>query len=128
RSTFSAVPRRLPTLAAKALVLAAAVAVTSALGLVAAWAATLPWHDTLGVSLDLSDGEAVRIIGGTVLYLVTIALLALAIGTLLRHSAGGISTVLGIVLVLPIVMMFIPGSFAEKVSSILPTTAGERLL
>lgn len=128
RSTFSAVPTRLPALGAKALVLAAVVAVTSVLGIVVAWAASLPWHDELGVTLDLADGEQLRVLGGTVLYLVTIALFALAVGTLVRHSAGGISAALGVILVLPIVMFFIPGSFAADVASLLPTTAGERLL
>jgi len=115
-------------LGAKALVLAAVVAVTSLLGMAVAYPATLPWHDALGATLDLGDGETVRILLGLPLYLVGVALLALAIGALVRRTAGAMATVLGLLLVVETVFALVPVRFFEVVSPFLPATAGQRLL
>ena len=45
---------------------------------------------------------------GTALYVATIALFAFAIGALLRNSAAAVATVLGVLLVLPIVFGLVP--------------------
>lgn len=128
RSSFAAVPTRLSVLAAKALVLGSVVAVTSVLGMAVAYPATLPWHDALGATLDLGDGETVRILLGLPLYLVGVALLALAIGALVRRTAGAMAAVLGLLLVVETVFALVPVRFFEVVSPFLPATAGQRLL
>ena len=128
RSTLTAVPTRVPALLAKALVLTAIVAIVSLVGVALSYVATMPFHDQLGVELDLSDGEAVRILLGTPLYLATIALLALAVGALLRHSAGALATVLGLLLVIETVLALVPLTLFENISPFLPGTAGARLI
>lgn len=128
RSTIAAVPRRLPSLWAKALVIAVSVALVTFVAVALAYVATLPFQDDLGLTLDLGDSSTVRILLGTPLYLATVALLGLAIGALLRHSAGALATVLGLLLVIENVFALIPLTFFEKVSPFLPSTAGGRLL
>ncbi|HEY3436428.1 MAG TPA: ABC transporter permease [Actinotalea sp.] len=128
RSTFAAVPRRIPALLAKALVVTVAVAVVSTVGLALAYVATIPFLNRLGLELDLSDPTTVRVLLGTPLYLSTVTLLAFAIGALLRHSAGALATVLGLLLVVENVFRAIPLTFFENVSPFLPSTAGGRLL
>lgn len=128
RSTFAAVPRRLPTLAAKALVLTV---VTFAVGLISmalSYVTTLPFHESLGATLDLSDGETLRRALGLPLYLVAVSLLGLGFGALLRSSAGAIATVVGLLLVVENVFLLVPLRFFEVVSPFLPATAGARIM
>ncbi|MBO1751950.1 ABC transporter permease [Actinotalea sp. BY-33] len=128
RSTFAANPKRLASLGAKALVLAVTVAATSAIALALAWLAVQPFASDLDLALDLADGETVRILLGTVLYLATIAVFAFAIGALLRHSAGAIAVVVGLLLVVDQVLPNLPLRFFEVTSPFLPSVAGTRLL
>ena len=128
RSTFAAVPKRVPALLAKALVVTVVVAVVTFVALVLSYVATIPFRNKLGLTLDLGDSSTLRVLLGTPLYLATVALLAFAIGALLRHSAGALAAVLGLILVVENVFRAIPLTFFEKVSPFLPATAGSRLL
>jgi ABC-2 type transport system permease protein len=128
RSTFAAVPRRLPTLAAKGLVLTAVTVLVSLVSMGLSYVTTLPFHDQLGATLDLSDGETVRMALGLPLYLVGVALLGLGFGALLRSSAGAIATVVGLLLVVENVFMLVPLRLFEVISPFLPATAGARIM
>jgi ABC-type transport system involved in multi-copper enzyme maturation permease subunit len=119
RTTFAASPRRGRVLAAKATVLAA---VTFAAGLVAI-AITVP----LGEHLLHENGNPIypasaltfaRIVVGTAALLAVAAVLALAVGTLLRRSAGAVTAVIGII-VLPYLL--------ATLSGVLPVAAEEWL-
>jgi hypothetical protein len=50
-------------------------------------------------------------------------LIALSIGTLVRHSAAGISIVLAMQFVIPGVLSLIPGNLGEHLSASLPSGA-----
>lgn len=128
RSTLAAVPRRLPALWAKALVVGVVVLIVGLVGVALSTLVTLPFHESLGLTLDLGDGATLRILLGTALYLATIGLLAFAIGALLRHTAAALATVLGLLLVVESVFAIIPLRFFQEVSPFLPSTAGGRLL
>lgn len=128
RSTLAAVPRRLPALWAKALVTAAVGALVAAVAIGLSILVTLPFHDRLGVTLDLADGESLRILGGAVLYLATLTLFALALGALLRHSAAALATVLGLLLVIETVFTALPHAFFQNVGAFLPGVAGSRIM
>ena len=49
---------------------------------------------------------------------------ALGIGALIRHTAGAIATVIGLVLVLPLLTSFLPGNWGRHVNGYLPQQAG----
>jgi ABC-2 type transport system permease protein len=127
RASLLAVPQRLPMLAAKAAVFAAAV---FAAGQVAAFAAFFAGSAILRsrAPVTLSDPGVTRAVLGAGLYLTVLGLFALAIGTILRHTAGGIATAVGVVFVLPIVAAFLPGSWGEHVHDYLPSAAGEMII
>ena len=61
---------------------------------------------------------------GAGLYLGVLGLFALAVGLLIRHTAGAITTVIGIVLVLPILSGLLPGSWGAHINAYLPEQAG----
>jgi ABC-type transport system involved in multi-copper enzyme maturation permease subunit len=119
RTTLAANPRRGQVLAAKALVIAA---VTFIAGLAGA-AVAVP----LGAHILRSNGNyiypaqtltEVRVIVGTAALLAVAAVLALAIGTVLRRSAGAVTAVIAAI-VLPYLL---------AVASVLPTGAAQWLL
>lgn len=128
RSTLAASPRRLAPLGAKALVIAVVVAIIGLMGVVLSYLATLPFHDELGVTLDLADRGELRILLGTPLYLAACALLALGVGAVLRHSAGALAAVVGLMLVVEPVLQAIPFSWSQTIAAFLPSNAGSRLL
>lgn len=54
-------------------------------------------------------------------------LFALAIGALLRHTAAGISTAIGVVFVLPIIVSLLPGSWGQHLYNYMPSVSGAML-
>jgi ABC-2 type transport system permease protein len=128
RSTLTAVPKRLPALWAKALVLTVATAGAAAVGAVLSWVVALPTLQAHDAALDLGDPQTRRILLGGVLYLVAVSLLAFAIGAIVRLSAAALATVLGLLLVVEVTFRTIPADFFRNVSPFLPGTAGHQLL
>jgi ABC-type transport system involved in multi-copper enzyme maturation permease subunit len=119
RTTFTASPRRGRVLAAKSIV---AGSVGFCVGLVAA-AIAVPLISAVvrskGIySYPLPFATDVRIVVGIAAVLAVVAVLAVAVGTVLRHSAGAVTTVI-VVLVLPYLL---------SVASPLPEAAGDWLL
>lgn len=122
RATFSAVPTRLPVLWAKAALYAV---VTFVLMLIAAFAAFLGGQQFLGThGTTLSATHAVQSIVGVAGYLTLIGVLAVALGFLLRSTAGGIATLFGVLLVLPGVGQVLPTSWQQHTLPYLPSNAG----
>lgn len=128
RSSTTAVPRRVPILAAKAIVLFVSVLAISVVSLALSWLAASPFLDRAGLALDLSEPDLLRAMLGAPLYLGTIGLFAFAVGALLRHSAAALAGVLGLLLVLENLVAALPFRFFEVVSPFLPSTAGSRIL
>lgn len=127
KATVLAAPRRTPVLAAKAAVLAAAVLVVSE---VIAWicffagSAIVHKH----VTVTLSTPGSVRAILGFGAVLAMTALIGLALGTLLRHSAAAISVALGMNLVVPILLSIVPGSLGRHLTYAMPQRAGQLIM
>jgi ABC-2 type transport system permease protein len=128
RSTLTAVPRRLPAMWAKGLVLAVATALTAAVAVALSVVVALPTLRAHDATLDLASAETQRILLGGVLYLVGVAALAFAIGAIIRVSAGALATVLGLLLVVEVLFRTLPVDFFRTVSPFLPGTAGHQLL
>ncbi len=123
RSSLLAVPRRLPMLAAKAAVFAVLMVVVAEIVAFACFfIGSAILHSRVPVSL--SDDNVLRAVVGAGLYLTVLGLFALAVGLLIRHTAGSITTVIGIVLVLPILSGLLPGSWGAHINAYLPEQAG----
>ncbi|MDR0346648.1 MAG: ABC transporter permease [Nocardiopsaceae bacterium] len=126
RASLMAVPRRFPMLAAKALVFAVIMFVAgevTAFGSFFAGSAILHSH----APVALSDPGVTRSVLGAGLYLTVLGLFAMAIGAILRHTAGAISTAIGVVFVLPIIAQFLPGSWGQHIHDYLPSAAGQMI-
>ncbi|GAA3014749.1 hypothetical protein GCM10017559_42600 [Streptosporangium longisporum] len=69
-----------------------------------------------------------RAVAGAGLYLALQALFALAIGALLRHTAAAITCVLALVLVVPNLLLMLPGETGRTIHSLFPTVVGWAIL
>jgi len=131
RSTFSAVPRRWEALAAKGVVLAASVFVASGISVWATAFITMPIANANGVEASLDGSVAMPLLGASV-YLTLIGLLAFAVGIILRSTAGAIASVLGLMLVAPVIVQLVQGFTNAKwlgtVNNVLPQNAGQPLM
>lgn len=90
RTTLAATPKRLRVLEAKAITLASICVVAGAALLVASLGLGALIFKLRDLPLTFSDATTWRIIGGTMLHLITFALACLGIGTIVRSSAGAI--------------------------------------
>jgi ABC-type transport system involved in multi-copper enzyme maturation permease subunit len=127
RTTVAAVPKRLPALWGKAATMTAAIL---AIGLPASFVTFLAGQSILArqhLSATLGQPGVTQAVIGTALYLAVAGLLGLALGTLLRSTAGGISALFGVMFALPIVAGFLPGSLSDQVNKFLPSTAGQAI-
>ena len=74
--------------------------------------------------VSLGQPGVARAVIGTGLALAVLGLFAMAIGALIRHTAGAIATVIGVVLVLPILTGLLPGTWGAHINAYLPEQAG----
>jgi ABC-type transport system involved in multi-copper enzyme maturation permease subunit len=120
RVTLTASPRRNRVLAAKAVVIGAATFVVGLPSAVAALLISEPMARSRGIFIDpVSALTEVRVLAGTALLLAVAAILALALGTVLRRGALAVTAVIAVVV--------LPYFFAGPLS-VLPAGAADWLL
>jgi len=128
RSTFSAVPNRRLVLAAKAAVFGGVVLlvgeivsfVTFLLGQ-AILSGQAP-HATLG------QAGVLRAVVFSGIYLAGTGLLALGLGTIIRHTAGAIAAFSGLVFVIPALLGVFPQSIQNSVGHFFPPVIGSAMV
>lgn len=122
-SSLLAVPRRLRMLVAKSVVFAALmIVVTEVIVFCSFFVGSAILHSRVHVSL--SDPDVTRAVVGAGLYLTVLGLFALGVGGILRHTAGAITTSIGVVFVLPILSGLLPSSWGAHLNAYLPEQAG----
>ncbi len=130
RSTMVAVPKRMPALLAKNVIVAV---VAFVVGAVSAFLSYLVAQPILGEDLDFSlstEGVLPSIIN-TGTYLAFIAVISMAIGTLLRNTAGGVVTAVALFFVVPVIIVNLLSGLADWIpdaARFLPTNAGDQLV
>lgn len=128
RSTLAAVPTRLPALAAKAVLVAGVGFLLGVVGVAVSYVVSYP---LLGAdaAASLSDPEVQRIFWGSGLYLSGVGLLGLAVGTIIRHTAGAVTLILGVLLLLATMwqLLMMTSDWFTRSYAYLPSTAGERI-
>ncbi|SMG29137.1 ABC transporter permease subunit [Agreia pratensis] len=127
RSSFMAVPSRLPVLAAKAVVFAIATFVVGFASIVVSYLVTMPILAEAGVQANPGDPALWVRLAGAAGYLVLIGLVSFGIGAALRSTPGGIAASLGLLLVVPTVFQLISASWATTLVEWLPSSVGSGL-
>jgi ABC-2 type transport system permease protein len=128
RASFTAVPKRLPVLWAKAIVFGLTVL---ALMIPAALLAFLVGESLFArhhINIAFSHPGVARAVIGAALYLTVVGLFGLGLGAIVRNTAGGIAAFAGIMFVLPPLMNVLPTNWNNAASPYLPLAAGESIL
>ncbi len=130
RASFTAVPKRLPVLWAKAGVFGL---VTFVLMLpsvfIAYWASQtiLHGHNPPILQTSLSANGIARSVLGGAIYLVLIGVFAMGLGAIVRNTAGGISAFAAIFFVIPPLLNILPTSWNNAISPWIPDSAARSI-
>jgi hypothetical protein len=128
RASLTAVPKRLPVLWAKLGVYAVVSFLLMLPAVVIAFFASqaiLARHDILQISFS-QDGVSRAVVGGA-LYLMLLGMFAMAIGTIVRNTAGGIAAFAAIFFVIPPLLNILPSSWHDAIAKYLPDAAGRAI-
>jgi ABC-2 type transport system permease protein len=77
------------------------------------------------IDTTLSAPGVARAVVGSGLYLTVVGVFGTALGWLIRHTAGAIATLFGLLLILPLVIHFLPAQWADDIGTWLPSNAGQ---
>lgn len=126
RTTLAAVPRRLPVLWGKLTTLVGVVAPVAVVGVLASFFGGMAILDAGGAAtVAWSDDGVARALLGMAAYLVGLGVIGVALGVLLRSTAGGIGMVIGAVLFVPtLASALLPDSWND-ILKYLPSNAGQ---
>ncbi|MGJ3190874.1 ABC transporter permease [Paenarthrobacter nitroguajacolicus] len=122
RSTFAAVPKRLSPFLAKLIVVMVSAFLLTAVSIYIAGLVSLPIVDNYDLKLDLGSSQSVKLLLVNSLYVAAVAAIGMALGTIVRNSAGGIMSLVGLLFVAPIAFQLIPGDFFKEANKYLPTS------
>ncbi len=125
RGTFVATPQRVQVLAMKALVFAV---VVWGCCTVLSFAAFFVGQGVLSPAkhVGIGDPGVLTAVFGGGLYLALAGLLGLFIGVLVRRTPAALAALFGLLVVLPIVFIQIPGRISALLGEYLPRNAGEQ--
>lgn len=122
RTTFAANPRRRVVLGAKTAVVATIALVAGIAASVACFTVGQEILQTNGFTYEngytarsLTEGETFRAVAGTAVVIGLLAVFALGVGAVLRHTAGAITIVLSVILAPVIAIGFLPERLADQV-------------
>jgi len=127
RATFTAVPKRLPVLWAKAIVFALVTFVLMLPSVLIAFFASQSILSRHHANIAWSHPGVARAVIGAALYVTVIAVLTLGLGTIVRNTAGGIATFAAIFFVIPPLMNVLPTSWNDAITPWLPSESARAL-
>jgi ABC-2 type transport system permease protein len=131
RSTFAAVPRRLPALLGKILVFGFVSFVVALAALVVTALLVVPIFAAADLELDVGDPAVWLGLVGAAGFVALVGLMSLGIGAIIRNTAGAIAAALGLLLVAPTILQLLGGltraEWALNASVFLPSSAGAQI-
>ncbi|WP_434992189.1 ABC transporter permease [Arthrobacter sp. Ld5] len=130
RSTLVAVPGRTQALLAKTVIVSA---VSFLVGLLSALVSYLIAQPILGgqnIDFALTESGVLASIINTGTFLALVAVISMSLGILLRNTAGGVVTAVGILFVLPVIMQLLSGlaDWVSDAARFLPEEAGNQMV
>ncbi len=127
RTTLTAVPQRRALLGAKAVVFGAVALVVSMVSVFVAFFVGQAVLDGKHLGVSLGDAHVLRAVLGAGVYLTIVGLLGLALGAIVRRTAGAIATLFAVVLVLPLLTRALPSPWDTDIGKFLPAELGAAL-
>jgi ABC-2 type transport system permease protein len=124
RSTFAAVPKRLPVLWAKLLVFFVVTAVAMVVITIVAFLASQAFIGHYRTGYSLSDPGVLRVVLGTGLYLTLVGVIGGMLGWIVRSTPGALVSYFALMLVLPVLFGNVFGTWGKDIARFLPDQAG----
>ena len=130
RSTMVAVPKRIPALLAKTVIVAVVAFVVGFASALISYLVAQPILRGQDLDFALTDDGVLASIVNTGTFLALVAVISMSIGILLRNTAGGVVTAVGIFFVLPIIVQLISGlaDWIPDAARFLPGDAGTQMV
>jgi hypothetical protein len=130
RSTMVAVPKRTPALLAKTVIVAVVAFVVGLVSAVLSYLVGQPILQAQNLDFALSEDGVMASVVNTGTFLALVAVISMSIGILLRNTAGGVVTAVGIFFVLPIIVQLISGlaDWIPDAARFLPAEAGTQMV
>jgi ABC-2 type transport system permease protein len=128
RSTFAAVPSRLPVLWAKFIVFFLAAVVLMVASCLVAYLAAQALIGQYRPAYSLSDPGVLRVVIGTGVYLTLIGLIGGSLGWIVRSTPGALVSYFALMLVLPVLAETVLGTWGKDVGKFLPSVAGSSFI
>jgi ABC-2 type transport system permease protein len=126
-SSLAAVPRRGRLLGAKAVVLVVLIYIVVEILSFASFFIGQALISGHAPTASIGDATVLRALLAGGLYGAALALMGLALGTLIRHAAGAIAVLVAILFVLPGIAAALPASIEHTVQEYWPTQAGQQV-
>jgi hypothetical protein len=127
RSSFTAVPARVPVVLAKAGIVGATILGLSVVLTLGTFAAARALVGSAGFDLSPTAPGVLRSLFGAAFYLAAVAVLGAAVGWLLRSTAGAIGVMFGLLYGLPAIGLILPDAVGPQIMRYLPANAGSAL-
>jgi ABC-2 type transport system permease protein len=86
-----------------------------------------PNHVTFSGTIVISPGTVLTAILGTALFVTAVGLIAFGLGSIIRHTAGAITSAIGLMFVIPIIVQLLPNTWRWDVVRFFPDAAGRVL-
>jgi len=128
-STFLASPRRLRVMSAKIVLIVLLTGLTQLASSLIAFVVAKPIAEKYNLVLEFGSQSFQSVLWYGTLAVIMAALIGLALGVLLRTSAGGITVLAGVFFVLPIIMAILGAivDWSQNISAFLPDQLGMSL-
>ncbi len=128
RAVFCAAPHRRSVLLAKILVFTVVAVVVAEFVSFASFLLGQSLLSSPAIHATLATPGALGAVVGCGLYISALGLLGLGLAMIIRHSAAAISTFVGILLILPILVQALPNSIAVDVRRFMPDRIGADMI
>ena len=127
RTTLTTNPHRGMMIAAKAVVFTAVALVSSLITAFVSFFLGQALMASHHMGTSIGSPNVLRAVIGGALFLTACGVLAFGLGLLLRHTAAGIGTVVGLLFVVTILINFLPQSWQNDVDKWIPALAGGQI-
>jgi ABC-type transport system involved in multi-copper enzyme maturation permease subunit len=127
RTTLTTNPHRGMMIAAKGVVFTVVALVTSLVTSFTAFFLGQALMSSHHMSTTLGSPNVLRAVIGGALFLTACGVLSFGLGLLIRHSAGGIGAMVGLLFVVTILINFLPQTWQDHVDKWIPALAGGQL-
>jgi ABC-type transport system involved in multi-copper enzyme maturation permease subunit len=128
KASLGAVPKRLPVLWAKLGVFTTLTLVTMLPSAVITFFLSQRLLSVQHIQTTWSTPNVARSVIGVGLYLTVVAALGIGLGAIVRNVAGAIATLVGVLLVVPVIATALPQTWGDRINKWLPSNAGQALM